>query len=158
MTSKATCLTPQEIEIRLKEKGIQPTAQRIAICRYVLCEADHPTAEDVKTWADHHFPKLSLATVYNTLNTLVQGGLLKELKLSHTGKVIYDDRLDQHHHFLDEATGRIYDVLSDSLEVKSKLGKEFRVSGVEVLIRGTLEKGTQPDLVQTAVHTQEKTK
>src|SRR5262249_26897232 len=70
-----SCLTPIEIENRLNEHGVQPTAQRIAICRYVLCEADHPTAEDVKKWADANFPKMSLATVYNTLGILVAAGL-----------------------------------------------------------------------------------
>jgi Fur family iron response transcriptional regulator len=136
MKSKAACLSPQEIEIRLKEKGIQPTAQRIAICRYLLCEADHPTADEVKAWADRNLPKVSLATVYNTLGTLVEAGLLKELKLPHSDKVIYDDRVSDHHHFLDEATGRILDVSPEALEVKPKLGEGFEVSGVEVLIRG----------------------
>ena len=69
---KAVCLTPAEIEDRLSRSGVQPTAQRIAIAQYVLCEAEHPTADDVKAWTDLNFPKLSLATVYNTLNVLVK--------------------------------------------------------------------------------------
>lgn len=137
MKSKAACLTTQEIETRLKERGVQPTAQRIAICRYVLCEADHPTAEDVKAWADQNLPKVSLATVYNTLNVLVEVGLLKELKLSHSGKVIYDDRVADHYHFLDEGSGKIYDVMPEEVEVQTRLGDQYRVSGVEVLLRGS---------------------
>lgn len=137
MKSKAACIKPQEIETRLREHGIQPTAQRIAICRYVLCEADHPTAEDVKAWADRNLPKVSLATVYNTLNTLVEGGLLKELKLPHTGKVIYDDRTSEHHHFVDERTGKVYDVLPEEVSVKPRLGREFQVSSVELVLHGT---------------------
>lgn len=134
-----TCLTPREIEQKLVSAGVQPTAQRIAICQYVLCEADHPTAEEVKEWADANFPKLSLATVYNTLAVLVKAGLLKELRFPHTDKVVYDDLMTEHHHFLDEATGRIIDIEAGEVEVTPKLPKKFKVKRVDVLIRGTQE-------------------
>jgi Fur family transcriptional regulator, iron response regulator len=137
MKTKKLCPTPQEIEGLLKKSGLNPTAQRIAIARYVLCEADHPTADQVKTWADGALPKVSLATVYNTLNALVKAGLLRELKLEHSGKVIYDDRVEEHHHFLDEATGELLDLEADEVEVKPRLKKGFKVKQVSVLIRGT---------------------
>jgi Fe2+ or Zn2+ uptake regulation protein len=62
MRQRTHRLTAREIEKKLMEAKIAPTAQRIAICRYVFCEADHPTAESVKEWADKNFPKMSLAT------------------------------------------------------------------------------------------------
>jgi Fur family transcriptional regulator, iron response regulator len=130
------CLSPQQIERKLTEAGVNPTAQRIAIARYVLCEADHPTAEEVKAWADKNFPKMSLATVYNTLGTLVKAGLLKELKLGHSESVIYDDRVTDHYHFLDEATGKLHDLMPGDIEVRPKLKKNFKVLGVEVLLKG----------------------
>lgn len=131
------CLSPQEIEQKLRGSGVNPTAQRLAICRYVLCEADHPTAEQVKDWADRNFPKISLATVYNTLNTLVAAGLLKEVRLPHSESVLYDDNTAPHYHFLDEKTGTLYDLSPDQVEVSPRLKKGFRVHEVEVLIRGT---------------------
>jgi Fur family transcriptional regulator, iron response regulator len=136
---KRHCLAPSEIEAKLAAAGVNPTAQRIAICRYVLCEADHPTAEQVKEWADRNFPKLSLATVYNTLGTLVQAGLLKELRLPHSESVIYDDNVGTHYHFLDERTGELIDVPPEAVEVTPRLQKKFKVKDVEVLIRGTLQ-------------------
>lgn len=132
------CLTPQEIEARLQAAGVQPTAQRIAICRYVLCEADHPSADDVKAWADKNFPKLSLATVYNTLNTLVKAGLLKELRFPHSDKVHYDNNTEHHFHFLDEKTGALYDIHADEIEISAKLKRMFKVKGIEVLVRGNI--------------------
>src|SRR5690349_15640134 len=113
----AYCLSPSEIEKRLVEVGIQPTAQRIAICRYVLCEAHHPTADEVKSWADKNFPKISLATVYNTLGTLVEAKLLKEFRFPHSDKVIYDNNVAKHFHFYDEKTGEIFDVMPDQVEL-----------------------------------------
>lgn len=121
---------------KLEAAGVQPTAQRIAIFRYVSCEADHPTAEDVKRWADDNFPKLSLATVYNTLNTLVEAKLLKEFKFPHTSKVIYDCNVSEHHHFLDENTGQLIDIDPGLVTVKSKLTKDLVVNDMHVLFRG----------------------
>ncbi|MDE1977066.1 MAG: transcriptional repressor [Elusimicrobia bacterium] len=127
------------IEKRLKAAGVRPTAQRIALARFLLNGADHPTAEDVKKWADENFPKMSLATVYNTLALLVRAKLIKEVKLPHTSRVIYDDRVSAHYHFLDEKSGKIYDVDPSEVEVKPRLKKNASVRGVEVLLRGRWE-------------------
>ena len=129
---------PEQIEEVLRQAGLQPTAQRIAICRYVLCEADHPTAEDVKRWADRELPKCSLATVYNTLSALVKAGLVLELKLSHSDSVVYDMNTDRHFHFLDERTGKLYDVDESELDIKVKLRDGLKAERVEVLIRGRM--------------------
>ena len=130
------CLSQEEIEANLRQAGVNPTAQRIAICQFVLCDADHPTAEDVKAWADKNFPKMSMATVYNTLGTLVNAGLLKEFKFPHTGKVIYDNNLTKHYHFYDEGTGMLTDIPSDQIDVKSPLFKSLKITEIDVVIRG----------------------
>lgn len=133
---KSSCLTIKEIEAVLKAKGIQSTAQRIAVCQYVLCQADHPTVDEVKIWADANFPKISLATVYNTMNILVEAGLLTSLRLPHSEKVIYDNNLEKHYHFLDEKTDKLYDIESSEVSVKSKLSKDFAVKNISVLLVG----------------------
>lgn len=134
---KRYCLTVPEIEERLKSAGILATAQRISICRYVLCEAEHPTAEDVKRWVDQNFPKMSLATVYNTLGALVQAGLLKEVRLPNRDRVVYDQNTEAHHHFIDEATGTVTDVDAKHVRISSELGKLYQVNQVDVILRGT---------------------
>ncbi|HRO68586.1 MAG TPA: Fur family transcriptional regulator [Pseudobdellovibrionaceae bacterium] len=139
MHQKKVSLSPQDIEKRLLGAGVQPTLQRIAICRYVLCEADHPTAEQVKDWAQQNLDKISQATVYNTLNALVDAGLLRALRLPHTEKVIYDDNIEDHHHFFDEETGRLYDLPEEQIDVRSKLPKKFKTNRVEVLFTGKVE-------------------
>ncbi len=141
-TAKITCLTPREIEARLVAAGVQPTAQRIAICQFVLCEADHPSAEDVKAWADKNFPKLSLATVYNTLGTLVRAGLLREFRFPHTDKILYDNNLEDHFHFLDEITGQVIDLPLTEVQVVHQLDQKMqnvKVTGLDVVIRGQIK-------------------
>ena len=135
---KNVCVNPQEIEGKLKMAGIQPTAQRIAVCRYVLCEADHPTAEDVKKWADINFPKLSLATVYNTLNVLVRAGLLREFRFPHSDKVFYDQNVEHHYHFLNEDTGAITDLSPAQVEVSLRnLADGYRINDINVVVSGS---------------------
>ncbi len=102
-------LSHAETEQRLIDAGVQPTAQRIAICRYILSEADHPTADEIKKWADRYFPKMSLATVYNTLKVLVDAGIIQEFKLPHSDSTVYDCNTDVHYHFLDENTGQLHE-------------------------------------------------
>ena len=133
---KNECLTPRQIEERLSAAGVRPTAQRIAIAQYVLCDATHPTADDVKRWTDKNFPKLSMATVYNTLSALVKAGLLREFRLSHSTRVVYDQNVAAHHHFLDEKTGKLHDLSSDDVEVRLKRGARVKVRQAEVLLRG----------------------
>jgi Fur family iron response transcriptional regulator len=135
---KLNCLSSAEIEERLKKSGIGATAQRIAICKYVLCEADHPTAEDIKNWTDANFPKLSRATVYNTLDVLVQARMLKELKLPHTGKVVYDTNITDHYHFLDDESGKLFDISNEQCKVILNLPNDIKVSEVDVFLRGKL--------------------
>ncbi len=129
-------LSAAEIEQKLVSKNIQPTAQRIALCRYLLCEADHPTAEEIKDWADKNFPKLSLATVYNTLKVLVEGGFIREFRFPHSDKVIYDCKVDEHYHFVDESSGEIFDLEPEQLKIIPQLGKQFQIRGVEVILTG----------------------
>jgi Fur family iron response transcriptional regulator len=135
------CLTPAEIERKLNDAGVNPTAQRIAICRYVLCEADHPTAEQVKTWVDGNFPKMSLATVYNTLNILVGAGLLQEIRTPNGGSSIYDCNTSLHHHFVDEESGKIIDIHPDEVRLDLKLSKKgLKVKEVSLFLKGVVGK------------------
>jgi Fe2+ or Zn2+ uptake regulation protein len=134
--NKQACLTPQEIEARLKQAGVQATSQRISICQYVLCEGDHPTADDVFAWAEKTLPKISLATVYNTLKILVEARLLREYRFPHTDKVIYDNNLEDHHHFLDEKSGHLFDIELQNIDLKLNLPELYKMSSVDVLVKG----------------------
>lgn len=134
---RASCLTHDQIERVLREANIQPTAQRIAIGRYVLCDADHPTAEQVKDWCDRNFPKISLATVYNTLNAFVQRGLLSELRLPDRDAVVFDPVVAPHHHFLDVDTNEVFDLPDGAVQLDWKLHAGFNVTSAHVVLTGT---------------------
>jgi Fe2+ or Zn2+ uptake regulation protein len=101
----------------LRERGIKPSAQRVAVAEYILSTEDHPSADEVFAHVRKSFRTISRATVYNTLNLFVRRGLLRSLVLTE-GRVVFDPNVRPHHHFIDEETGRIIDVPWDALEVR----------------------------------------
>jgi Fe2+ or Zn2+ uptake regulation protein len=125
-----------ELVTRLKEAGIQPSAQRLAVAGFVLSTDAHPSADEVLAEVQGSFPMLSRATVYNTLNLFVEKGLLKQLVLAE-GKTVFDPCLEPHHHFIDEETGVIEDVPWDALKVGDvKTLKGYEVREYMVVMRG----------------------
>jgi len=123
----------------LREHRIQPSAQRVAVAEYVLNTCEHPSAEKVSSKVRKSFPMISRATVYNTLNLLVKKGLLRQFVLD-DGKTVFDANVSNHHHFVDEATGRVYDIPWEALAV-SRLEslKGFEVNEYQVVVRGRVK-------------------
>lgn len=136
MLNNKVCLSQKEIEELLVRKGVNPTAQRIAICQFVLCDGDHPTADQIKEWVDQNFPKMSLATVYNTLNVLVEAGIIREYKFPHSDKTFYDNNLIDHFHFLDEETNQLFDIAPEFVQINKEKLKEFQVNKADVILYG----------------------
>src|SRR6185295_19406227 len=121
---------------RLRDAGVQPSAQRVAVAKYALATHDHPSADDVFDRVRRGFPMISRATVYNTLNLFVEKGLLARHALAE-GKVVFDCVTAPHHHFIDDDTGRIHDVPWDALAV-SRVDRlaGFDVREYQVVLRG----------------------
>jgi Fe2+ or Zn2+ uptake regulation protein len=120
----------------LRRSGIQPSAQRVAVAGYVLTTDEHPSADQVFARVRTRFPMLSRATVYNTLNLLVSKGLLRELVLAE-GRVVFDPKIEGHHHFIDEETGTIHDVPWSAVQVSNvKRLAGFDVREYQVVMRG----------------------
>ncbi len=124
----------------LRDCDIQPTPQRIAVVEYVLKSKTHPSADDVLSYARKKWPTVSRATVYNTLNLLVEKGLLG-MQTIREGAVVFDPNIEKHHHFVDNDTGDIFDIPWDQLEVKGKEKlKDFEIVEFQVIMRGRRKK------------------
>lgn len=129
----------EEVKKKLSDSGVQPTLQRIALCQYVLCEADHPTAEHIFEWAQKNLAQISQATVYNTLNILTESKLIRTFKFPHSEKLIYDCNTEDHFHFLDEKSGQILDVETDSVKVNVDLPKKYKVKTMDIILKGEIK-------------------
>ncbi|TAJ01859.1 MAG: transcriptional repressor [Planctomycetota bacterium] len=125
----------------LRERDIQPSAQRVAIAEYVLETTSHPSADQVWERVKSRIPMVSRATVYNTLNLFVSHGLLRELVLAE-GRIVFDPRIEPHHHMVDVETGEIHDIAWDKLEVKGvdQLAN-LDVHEHQVVLRGRIRRG-----------------
>lgn len=119
----------------LRAHDVSPTPRRLAIARYVLCTDEHPSADRVLEVVRREVPTLSRATVYSTLATFVERGLLRRVELD-VGVVLFDPNLAPHHHFVDEQ-GRVTDLPADALKVQGLDALEgIVVERVEVVVRG----------------------
>ncbi len=139
----------RDVMERLRKHGIRPSAQRVAVASYVLSADDHPSADQVWNTVKESFPVLSRATTYNTLNLFVRKGLLRQLDLAE-GRVVFDPKMERHHHLIDDNTRRIYDIPWDALEVRNvdTLG-DFDIDEYQVVLRGTKRSGDRESGVET---------
>jgi Fe2+ or Zn2+ uptake regulation protein len=120
----------------LQDHGIQPTAQRVAIVEAVLDNTQHPTAEAILADAQQRCSIVSRATVYNTLNLLVEKGLLRTQILKE-GTVVFDPNVRSHHHFIDEEDGTIIDIPWDWLTVQGRQKLDgYDIREYQVILRG----------------------
>lgn len=120
----------------LRAHGVQPSAQRLAVAEYVLRTTDHPSADKVWAGVQKNFPMISRATVYNTLNLFVEKGLLRELHLA-PDSVLFDPNIDRHHHFVDEESGRVFDIPWNQVQVSNaRTLPGFEVHDYQVVMRG----------------------
>ena len=93
----------------LRSRGARATRQRRAIYATLLERVDHPTAEALHRIARRRIPGMSLATVYTTLEVLVNAGLAGRLAGA-DGASHYDARTDGHDHRRCLRCGRIEDL------------------------------------------------
>ena len=125
----------------LRAHGINPSAQRAAVASYVLHTSEHPSADEVLTRVRKRFAHISRATVYNTLNLFVDVGLLRQFVLNE-GRVVFDPRTEDHHHFIDDETGEIQDVPWNAIKVSNVARLEgLDVREYQVVMRGKKSPG-----------------
>ena len=124
---------------RLRVSGLRPTKQRIAICKVLFDrkETFHFTIEKLKKIIEKGSKKkISLATLYNTVNAFKEKGYLKEISLK-GNKTFFDTNTKHHHHFYDENMSQLVDIEDKNILVgnlpKTPNGK--KIKSVEVLVK-----------------------
>jgi len=128
-------------ENRCKEAGLRITRQRAAIFRAVAVSCEHPCAEKVLSDVRAQMPNVSLDTVYRTLASLEDMGLLMRVGLS--SKARFDGDLRPHCHFVCTECGEVYDVFPRAREEISyplSARQKGEVKQVNVQCRGICKK------------------
>ena len=99
--------TQDEVVALLKPLGIRLTPQRLAIAEVVINSADRPTVRDIYDRVKAFFPYVTLATVYSTLTTLGEAGIVRELAFQRQSR--YDANLSPHANLVCISCGNIVD-------------------------------------------------
>ncbi len=126
-----------KVETRLQSAGLRATPKRIAIGGLLFDGLDrHVTADDVAVMARKNGVRVSLATVYNTLNQFVSAGLMKRITLD-TDRTYFDSNVSDHHHLFFEDNGVLHDIPGDSIRVEGlpEIPTGSKISSVEVIVR-----------------------
>lgn len=121
---------------RLEKAGLRTTQQRLELGKLLFVPGDrHVTAENLFQEAQEEGLKISLATVYNTLHQFTDAGLLREVSVVGS-TTFFDTNINNHCHFFDASTGKLYDIDAELIEVlglpTAPEGK--RISSIDVVV------------------------
>jgi Fur family iron response transcriptional regulator len=106
----ATLRETEKIERRVREAGLRPTRQRVALANLLFAQGDrHLSAEELDEEAFSAGVPVSLATVYNTLHQFTEAGLLRILAVE-GARTYFDTNTSDHHHFFVEGENRLVDI------------------------------------------------
>src|SRR3712207_5033353 len=95
--------TREKTELRM-------TGNRQVVLEVLRNTTAHPTAQQVFLAAREQQPQIGFATVYRTLDLLVQHGLAQEVYRDKDGAAHYDANVSRHDHAVCDQCGRILDV------------------------------------------------
>ena len=124
---------------KLRSSNLRPTKQRLKICQFLFDREKtfHFTVETLnKKINKNGASKVSLATIYNTVEAFTSAGYLKEI-LTSKNKSYYDTNIKSHHHFYDEGSKELTDIHYSQIKL-SKVPippKGKKIKNLEVVIR-----------------------
>ena len=145
--------------------GLRCTRQRRLVYRTLCSTTSHPTADELYQMCCKDMPGLSLATVYNALEKLVEVGLAQKLPgMGVNGSARYDATVNEHPHARCTRSGKVADVPDVAAErilrnipkrVLKELEQElgFKVERVQIELLGEfVSEPEQQPAVDTSIN------
>ena len=119
-------MTRTTISQRCKNVGIRMTGQRRLIIKVLENSKDHPDVETLFERANKIDNKVSIATVYRTVRTLQNAGILEKLEFN-DGRSRFEDAVRNHHdHLIDLDTGKVIEFFDEEIEqIQTKIAKKL---------------------------------
>jgi len=138
-------LTDLKGRVQLATNGYRLTPQRRQVYSILLQQRDHPTANEVFLRVKQVMPDISMATVYNCLDALVECGLVRQVNLDRSA-TRFCPNMEPHCHFFCEKCGRIFDIDFDpqSMHTEVPIPEGFKVSRFGLALRGTCARCAAP--------------
>jgi Fur family transcriptional regulator, peroxide stress response regulator len=129
---------PAVLRQRLRDKGLKLTPQRYAIYETLCSTESHPTVDEIYGAIKQVFPMLSLNTVYATLSSLKEAGLIAEVPVQQS-PARFDANMDQHHHLVCLGCHKIedvYDARLDRLKLSNAKNLGYTINAHRVEFQG----------------------
>ena len=123
-----------QLNERLATRGFRFMPQRERVYAVLLRKRDHPTAEEVFIRAKQEMPEISMATVYNCLDALVECGLVRQVTLER-GATRFCPNMREHCHFYCDECESIFDIELPT-EPGIALPKGYRAVRYDIAIHG----------------------
>ena len=117
------------IEI-LKNKNLKITQIRLEILNYLDKNMNHPSVDKIYSDLKKHIYSLSKTTVDNTLETLSEARIIKQLTIN-PQEYRYDFKNDSHHHFQCKNCKKIYDI-NIECPYSAELNKKTKEQGHKI--------------------------
>jgi Fur family peroxide stress response transcriptional regulator len=139
---KSTKSTPEAVRRRFREKGLKVTPQRYAIYEMMIHTDSHPTVEEIYHAVQPRFPMLSLNTVYYTVASLREAGLIADVPVQDSA-ARFDANMDRHHHLVCLGCHKIedlYDHALDQLKISARKTNGYLLESHRVEFRGYCSK------------------
>ena len=119
----------------LKNKNIRLSHQRLKVLEYMNDNRIHPTVDQIYIALHKEIPTLSKTTIYNTLNALVDAGLVKAVNIE-DNELRYDIISNEHGHFKCESCGNVYDFQIKTEDLYSEDLNNYTINSKEVYFKG----------------------
>ncbi|MBU1097474.1 MAG: transcriptional repressor [Bacteroidetes bacterium] len=132
----------EKLSMDLKKSNLKVTPQRMAVLEALDSLKNHPTADKIKEYVIKNHPNVAVGTIYKTLETFFEKGLVKKVK-TEKDVMRYDAILKKHHHLYCEDTEQIEDFFDDKLTkmleeyFKKREIPNFQVKDLKLQIIGT---------------------
>ncbi len=136
--------TPDELSVLFRSHGLRVTPQRQRIFQILAQSSTHPTAELVFAQVRQDMTTISLKTIYDVLNELVELGEIQQLDFGE-GARRFDPTTAQHHHLICERCGQVRDIFAAfrDVQIPSSQRYGFSIRNAEVTFRGFCEQCKQ---------------
>ena len=104
------------LEQQCEISGMRMTEQRRIIARVLEGASDHPDVEELYRRASKIDPKISLSTVYRTVNLFEEAGLVTKHDFK-DGRARFEQIPDEHHdHLIDVRSGKVIEFRNEEIE------------------------------------------
>jgi Fur family transcriptional regulator, peroxide stress response regulator len=125
----------ETIKEQLKNKDVRPSYQRVKVLEYLYNAGGHPTVDEIFRALSPDIPSLSKVTIYNTLHTLVEAGLVRVVDIDEKEKR-FDITLANHGHFQCIACGIIYNFQVDFDRISFSGLNRFEITQKNIYFKG----------------------